>query len=136
VRLNEIIAPARRNNERNHISGMLLFTGANFLEILEGGELDLRDLWLRLERDRRHCDLLRIGDDLCRERWFPEWRMGYIVDAEVDAQIESFRSLKARIDLDRPGAAAQVGTVRRLPSPSTPKWAEFVHPLMLNADSM
>ena len=101
ARLNEIIAPARRNNERNHISGMLLFTGANFLEILEGGEFDLRDLWLRLERDRRHCDLLRIGDDLCGERWFPEWRIGYIVDAKVDAQIESLRSLKARIDLDR-----------------------------------
>ena len=136
ARLNEIISPARRNNERNHISGMLLFTGANFLEILEGGELDLRDLWLRLERDRRHCDLLRIGDDLCGERWFPEWRMGYIVDTKVDAQIESFRSLKARIDLDRPGAGTQVGTFRPLPSPSTPKWAEFIHPLMLSADSM
>jgi hypothetical protein len=136
ARLNEIIAPARRNNERNHISGMLLFTGANFLEILEGGELDLRDLWLRLERDHRHCDLLRIGVDLSGERWFPEWRIGYIVDARVDAQIESFRSLKARIDLDRPGADTQVGTFRPPPSPNTPKWAEFIHPLMLSADSM
>ena len=62
--------------------------------------------------------------------------MGYIVDTKVDAQIESFRSLKARIDRDRPGAGTQVGTVRPLPSPSTPKWAEFIHPLMLSADSM
>jgi hypothetical protein len=136
ARLNEIIAPSRRNNERNHISGMLLFTGANFLGILEGGELDLHDLWLRLERDRRHCDLLRIGDDLCGQRWFPVWRMGYIVDMKVDAQIESFRSLKARIDLDHPAAGTRVETFHPLPLPSTSKWAEFIHPLMLSADSM
>lgn len=136
ARLNEIIAPSRRNNKRNHISGMLLFTGANFLGVLEGGEFDLRDLWLRLERDQRHCDLLRIGDDLCGERWFPVWRMGYSVDTEVDAQIEFFRSLQARIDLDRTGAGTQLET---LPSPqarTAPKWARIIHPIMLSADSM
>jgi hypothetical protein len=136
ARLNEIIAPSRRNNERNHISGMLLFTGANFLGILEGGELDLRDLWQRLERDRRHCHLLRIGDDLCEERWFPAWRIGYIVDTKVDAQIESFRSLKSRVDLDRPGIGTKVETFHPLPSPGKPKWADIIHPLMLSADSM
>jgi hypothetical protein len=108
ARLNEIIAPARRNNARNHISGMLVFTGANFLAILEGEELALRDLWLRLEQDQRHCDLLCIGDDLCGERWFPVWRMGYMVDAKVDALIESFRGPQARIDLGRTGAGAQI----------------------------
>jgi Sensors of blue-light using FAD len=136
ARLNGIIAPSRRNNERNHISGMLLFTGANFLGILEGEKLDLRDLWLRLERDERHCDLLRIGDDLCGERWFPVWRIGYIADMKVDAQIESFRSLKSRIDLHRPGAGTPVETFDPLPSPSTSKWGEIIHPLMLSADSM
>ena len=38
--LNVIIAPSRRNNERHHISGMLVFTGVNFLGILEGDGLD------------------------------------------------------------------------------------------------
>lgn len=136
ARLNEIIAPARRNNERNHISGMLLFTGAHFLSVHEGEEADLRDLWLRLEQDRRHCDLLRIGDDLCGQRWFPVWRMGYLADAKVDASIESFRSLQARIDLDRTGAGAQVETLRPPQSWSTPKWAQLFHPIMSSADSM
>jgi len=136
ARLNEIIAPSRRNNERNHISGMLLFTGANFLGILEGHEFDLRELWLRLERDQRHRDLLRIGDDWCGERWFPQWRMGYIVDAKVDAQIESSRLLQARIDLDGTRAGTHLAT---LPSPrvrTTPKWARIIRSVMLSADSM
>jgi hypothetical protein len=136
ARLNEIIAPSRRNNERNHISGMLLFTGANFLGILEGHEFDLRDLWLRMERDPRHCDLLRIGDDLCGERWFPVWRMGYLVDPKVDAQIQSSRSLRARIDLDRIGAGRHLDTLHSAQARTAPKWARIIHPVMLRADSM
>jgi hypothetical protein len=113
--LNEIVAPSRRNNERNHISGMLLFTGAHFLGILEGHEQDLERLWLRLERDERHCDLIRIGDELCGARWFPEWMMAYTDHAVVGPQIEKLRSPQAWI---------------------ASKWAEMIHPIMLHADSM
>jgi hypothetical protein len=115
ARLNEIVAPSRRNNERNHISGMLLFTGAHFLAILEGHERDLDSLWLRLERDERHCDLIRIGDDLCGERWFPAWMMAYTDHAVVGPQIETLRSPQAWI---------------------ASKWAEMIHPIMLGAESM
>src|ERR1700674_4489268 len=97
ARLNEIVAPSRRNNERNHISGMLLFTGAHFLGILEGDERELGRLWLRLERDERHCDLIRIGDDLCGERCVPEWMVAYTDRAVVGPEIERLRSPQAWI---------------------------------------
>jgi hypothetical protein len=107
-----IIAPSRRNNERNHISGMLLFTGAHFLAVLEGEEWNLGILWLRLERDQRHCDLFRIGDDLCGKRMYSEWMMAYMVDSKVDAQIESLRSLRGRFDMDGARAGTQADPVR------------------------
>ena len=78
ARLNEIIAPSRRHNERNHISGMLIFTGAQFLGILEGHDHDLARLWSRLENDRRHGSLVRIGVEACGARWFPNWLMARI----------------------------------------------------------
>lgn len=134
--LNQIIAPSRRNNERNHISGMLLFTGAHFLAMLEGKERDLSALWLRLERDRRHCDLFRIGDDLCGKRMYPEWMMAYMVDSKVDEQIESLRALQARFEVDSARASAQAETVRSLQIRSTPMWAQIIQPIMLRADSM
>jgi hypothetical protein len=115
ARLNEIVAPSRRYNERNHLSGMLLFTGAHFLAILEGHERDLNKLWPRLERDDRHCDLIRIGDELCGKRWFPEWMMAYTDHAVVGPQIETLRSPQAWI---------------------ASKWTEMIHPIMLRADSM
>jgi hypothetical protein len=113
--LNEIVAPSRRNNERNDLSGMLLFTGAHFLEILEGDESALDELWPCLERDKRHCDLVRIGDELCADRWFPEWMMAYADHADVGGQIEALRSPQA---------------------PTGSKWAEMIHTIMLHADSM
>jgi Sensors of blue-light using FAD len=94
---------------------MLLFTGAHFLEVLEGDEWALDELWLCLERDKRHCDLVRIGDESCADRWFPEWMMAYADHADVGVQIETLRSP---------------------PVPIFPRWSEIIRPIMLHADSM
>lgn len=112
--LDEIVASARRNNERHHVSGMMLFTGACFLGVLEGAEWDLADLWRKLGRDGRHRDLRRIGDVLCGDRWFPKWMMSRTDNAVVRAQIESLRSSQTR-------------------SPAAAGWAEVIHPIMLHA---
>jgi len=114
ARLNEIIAPSRRNNERNHISGMLMFTGAHFLGVLEGDDRDLSKLWLSLERDPRHSALVRIGEERCGERWFPEWLMAYMDHADVGTQIDSLRA----------------------PVSPAPKWWDLIRPMMMTADSM
>jgi len=115
AQLDEIFVPSRRNNERNHLSGKLLFTGAHFLGILEGDERDLGNLWPRLRRDTRHRELVHIGDDLCGKRWFPEWMMAYTDNAVVGPQIERLRSAETWI---------------------ASKWAEIIHPIMLRADRM
>ena len=126
ARLNEIIAPARRNNERFHISGMLVFTGSHFLGTHEGDELDLDRLWRSLEADVRHCKLTRIGEELCTERWFPKWLMGYSADPGVDKQIEAFGALQT-LTGRRPQRSRQ-------PAPST--WTRIIRPIMLQADCM
>ena len=130
ARLNEIIAPARLNNARHHLSGMLVFTGSHFLAVYEGEERDLGRLWLNLEADARHCELTRIGDELCGERWFPAWLIGYSDDAGVDKQIEAFRALQTLMA----GAPAPIRWTSRPPAPST--WAQIIRPIMLRADSM
>ena len=115
ARLGEIVAPARRNNERNHISGRLLYTGAHFLGVLEGDERDLGRLWLRMAHDERHLDLIRIGDALCGTRWFPEWMMAYMDHAMIGPQIEALRLPQAR---------------------GAPTSSEAIRAIMLRADSM
>ena len=136
ARLNEIIAPARRYNELNHISGMLLFTGTHFLGILEGDDGDLGKLWLRLDSDQRHRDLFRIGDELCGKRWFPAWLMAYSSDPDLDAQIEALRLLQTRIAVKRADVGLGLWTRNSPEIQGVPAWARVIHPIMLRADSM
>ncbi len=115
ARLDEIRAHWRHNNERNHVSGILLVAGNHFLGILEGDERDLGDLWLRLERDDRHRDLIRIEAAACGARQFPSWTLAYVKSKAVRPQIES---------------------LRRRHAPIAPTWNEIVDTASSRADSM
>jgi hypothetical protein len=125
ARINQIIIASRRNNLRHHISGMLLFTGAHFLAVLEGEDGDLNELWRRLERDHRHRDIFKIADDACEIRMYEQWKMGFTDDAKVDAQIDSLRSLQTRVDDDRAAIARDRSG-----------WGRIIHPILCHADSM
>lgn len=132
----EVTTLSRRYNERHHISGMLLFTGAHFLSILEGDGRDLDPLWLRLARDDRHYRLSRVGDNLCGNRQFPDWVTAYVADPDVDAQIESLRPVPSWVET----SCATAGTPGGMPGPSQPRsppmWSQIIHPIMMRGDSM
>ena len=133
TRLDEIIASSRRYNDRNHISGRLLFTGTHFLGILEGQEWDLHNLWPRLDRDKRHCDLIRIGDVLCGQRWFPEWVLAYIDQSDSNAQIAALRSRQTRNDSKHAVVDAEIETFQSPLAQAAPMWAQIIHPIMCAA---
>jgi hypothetical protein len=88
----EIVTHSRFHNERDHLSGMLVFTGVHFMGVLEGHESDLDSLWLRLENDTRHRDVIRIGGERCGARRFPAWTFAYGDHAVLGPRIRSFRS--------------------------------------------
>jgi len=112
ARFRHTAAPWRFNNERNHLSGMLLFTGVHFLAVLEGQERDLDGLWRRLQEDKRHRDLIRIGDTACGRRWFPHWILSCTTD---------------------PVAAAEIERLRSSPEPIVSNWTQLIPPIMLKA---
>src|SRR5437773_8374427 len=75
ARLNEIVAPLRRNNERNHLSGMLLFTGN--ISVESSKEKNRSGQHVAPDTDERHCDLIRIGDHFADSDGFPNGRWPY-----------------------------------------------------------
>ena len=115
ARLGEIVAPARWNNKCNDVSGVLLYTGMHFLEILEGEESVLNEMWSRLENDHRHASLVRIGDEACEERRFVGWKMAYADDLDIGSQVEMLRSPIA---------------------PHAATWSDTTGSIMAGADSM
>jgi hypothetical protein len=105
----ELLAHARRNNDRRDITGMLVFNSRHFLQVLEGDRQRLSDLYGRLVQDTRHQRLLLLSCEAIGERLFADWHMGFAaVDAASAALYRRF-SVVGRLDpqsLTAPAAVA------------------------------
>ena len=73
--LEAIHRAAREVNALEGITGLLIFNGTHFLQIVEGTPTAIDDLVERLRRDDRHHHLeIRDSRDI-DERSFPDWSM-------------------------------------------------------------
>jgi len=79
-----ILRIARENNAAHDISGMLVYHGGSFLQVLEGPEGAVNSLFVKIEKDPRHDEINILSRDTVPEKEFEEWSMGYI-DATGDA---------------------------------------------------
>jgi hypothetical protein len=73
----DLLATSRENNSRIGITGMLLYRGGNFMQVLEGEEQAVRNLYGRICRDPRHHGQIVIDEGSYDERQFAEWSMGF-----------------------------------------------------------
>ena len=71
----DIHQKARRRNALDRITGLLIFNGVHFLQIVEGGDAALDDLMMRLRRDHRHTAVEIRHSHTMAERAFAEWSM-------------------------------------------------------------
>lgn len=72
-----LLEKSRINNERDGITGMMLYRDGLFIQALEGPAAAVRDLMTRIRTDPRiiNCDVIDEGD--ADERIFSEWRMAF-----------------------------------------------------------
>lgn len=75
LNLAELLGVSARNNERDEITGALVFADGIFIQALEGREHVVDALMSRLRADTRHRDLNVLGEDFAIERAFPVWIM-------------------------------------------------------------
>lgn len=72
-----VLDKSRSNNARDGRTGLLLFTGSSFLQILEGAEDAVERAVARIGRDPRHSQLMVLLDQTVADRSFADWTMGY-----------------------------------------------------------
>jgi hypothetical protein len=72
-----IAASASRNNLRNNVTGMLLYAGGNFLQVLEGEPAMVQATYQRICRDPRHRNILQLLQEPVSNRHFSRWSMGF-----------------------------------------------------------
>ena len=81
--LHDVLAVSRRNNARWHLSGVLLFEGGTFLQVVEGPAWPLQKALDRIGADPRHGRMDILSDAETERRYFPDWAMG---SREVDGE--------------------------------------------------
>ncbi|MEA1618762.1 BLUF domain-containing protein [Erythrobacter sp. T5W1-R] len=77
-----ILATSARNNPAREITGLLLYNGRNFLQLIEGEEEALVALMLRITEDPRHSGITLLDRRAIEERSCPDWAMKRVLIAE------------------------------------------------------
>ncbi|WP_461453486.1 BLUF domain-containing protein [Mucilaginibacter sp.] len=75
--LTEILAVSNQNNPRDNVTGLLLYSEGNFIQLLEGEEQDVKNVFTRISNDQRHKGIAIIASGNIDHRNFPEWAMGF-----------------------------------------------------------
>lgn len=82
---------ALRLNALERITGVLVYDGERFLQLIEGYPPAIADLLERLERDPRHVEFRVLDDIQVSERGCPGWQMRLVRVAR--AHLSSRRSI-------------------------------------------
>jgi len=72
----DLIRVCQRNNNRQNLTGILYYNGDHFLQVIEGGRVEVSALYHRISRDPRHSNIILLSRSDVRERLFPNWSMG------------------------------------------------------------
>jgi hypothetical protein len=73
----DLLVDIRPRNEELGLTGMLLYSGGNIIQTLEGPEDVVEDTFATIGRDPRHRGVLVLLRDRVQERAFPDWSMGF-----------------------------------------------------------
>ena len=82
--LDAILATSRRNNQREHVTGALLFTASGFAQVLEGPREVVERTFERIGSDPRHNDVSVLSFTPTERRSFPDWSMGFCGQVSTD----------------------------------------------------
>ena len=101
--LKKLLEKARTNNQRIGITGMMIYAGGKFFQVLEGEPEVVNNLLEKIEKDSRHNKIVVMSTDLGAGRYFADWSMGFVksdartVAEQLDGYLEIFDGDKLRV---------------------------------------
>ena len=72
-----LLQQARRNNEQQGITGVLVYGDNQFLQVMEGESAVITQLYDHIARDSRHDRLIKMADKYIEQRSFADWSMAF-----------------------------------------------------------
>ncbi|MGI4740761.1 MAG: BLUF domain-containing protein [Janthinobacterium lividum] len=72
-----LLDQARQANERQHLTGALVYGNKRFIQLLEGEQAVLEQAYARITRDPRHQHLYKVADYPIAVRQFADWPLAF-----------------------------------------------------------
>lgn len=73
--IDDILRVAQQRNQAAGVTGALLYSGGYFIQVLEGAEDAVEEIFESIQCDTRHRDVAVINNEYIDERNFPQWSM-------------------------------------------------------------
>lgn len=73
----ELLEASHQANREHGITGMLLYRGGNFIQVIEGENEAVIQLYENIKADPRHNNIILLSQDPILERQFADWSMGF-----------------------------------------------------------
>lgn len=93
-----ILTQSRLHNPTCGITGILCYGGGIFLQAIEGGRMQVSDLFGHIQKDPRHKDVALLHYEEISERRFGGWTMGQVNLSKLNTSILLKYSEKAELD--------------------------------------
>lgn len=85
--IDSILDACRTNNPSHGITGILCYSGDTFIQVLEGGRLEVSRMYNTIVRDQRHREVMLLNYEEISERRFCDWSMGHVNLAKINPSI-------------------------------------------------
>lgn len=130
AQISDLLAVSRRNNQRDNITGALLFNGRGFAQVLEGPEGAVRVLYGKIVDDPRNTKAVLLDARMRRSRVFSRWSMAFVGPEEL----ESLPGAELNLDLlaaePKSGAAKLLEVMERIVRGERPCGSESTNPAL------
>jgi len=73
----DILKVSRENNSSRDVTGLLLYKGGNFMQVLEGPDDVVEAVFETIKADSRHKDVIVLAREQISNRQFPAWEMAF-----------------------------------------------------------
>ena len=93
----ELLKIARQRNTAADISGMLLYHDGSFLQVLEGPDKNVDELFAKVQKDPRHTRILLLLRGTIQKREFENWSMGFVDTTRLAERTEGFVDYVTRL---------------------------------------
>jgi len=97
--MEELLEKARENNQREDITGCLIYYQGRFVQLLEGNKTRIETLYSKIKKDPRHKNVTLFSDDETSKRTFPNWGMAYYPIDENNTNQYEYEQFKRNLIL-------------------------------------